>query len=400
MKKYVFIANGNKPTPEEQMNMDKIKLSNFSLPCVEAALEQGYKIFMGVNRKTAENLECEGYDIIFYDSSTFRSLLDIKSNFTAFKNLLSLLKREQIDVIHCNTPIGGIMGRLCGKLAKVPKVIYTAHGFHFYNGAPLINRTFFKWAEMIMARFTDAIITMNQEDFEAAQKFNLRKGGRVYYIPGVGIDTEQYQLESLDKRKIREAIGLRGDDIAIISTGDLIKRKNFNTAITAIAKANNPKLHFLICGKGPELDSLTALAKELGVDNQIHFLGFRSDIKELLHISDLFLFPSIQEGLPRSLMEAMASGLPCIVSNVRGNVDLIEHGNGGMLINPFDANGYAKAINELIANENLRFEMSSNNLEAIKKFDVEIVKKEMNEIYKHILVDRYEGGVIDLKLRM
>lgn len=399
MKKYVFIANGNKPTSEEELNRDKIKLSNFSLPCVEAAIGQGYKIYMGVNRKTAEDLECEGYDIKFYNSSTYRSLVDIKSNFTAFKNLLSLLKREKIEVIHCNTPIGGIMGRLCGKLAKVPKVIYTAHGFHFYKGAPFINRTFFKWAERIMALFTDAIITMNQEDFEAAQKFKLRKGGRVYYIPGVGIDTKQYQFEGLNKRMWRDSLGLKEEDIAVISTGDLIKRKNFNTAITAIAKANNRKLHLLICGKGPELPALKALARELGVDNQIHFLGFRSDIKELLHISDLFLFPSIQEGLPRSLMEAMASGLPCIVSNVRGNVDLIEQGIGGMLIQPFDATGFAVAINELTVNEITRGKMGLNNLEAIKKFDVEIVKKEMKEIYKQILEDRYEGSRIGVKLR-
>lgn len=399
MKKYLFIANSNKPTIEEQMSREKIKLTNFYLPCVEAAISLGYKIYMGVNRKNAEDLECEGYNMKFYNSSTFRSLVDIRSNFTAFKNLMLLLKREQIDVIHCNTPIGGILGRLCGRLAKVPKVIYTVHGFHFYKGAPFVNRTFFKWAELWMARFTDAIITMNQEDFEAAQKLKLRKGGRVYYIPGVGIDTKQFKLEGVDKIKLRSSLGLREDDIVIISTGDLVKGKNFKTAIKAIAKANNSKLHFFICGKGPELDSLKTLTKELGIKNQINFLGFRTDIKELLTISDIFLFTSYREGLPRSLMEAMAAGLPCIVSDIRGNVDLIEHGVGGFLVNQDDTNGFAEAINELALKENVRKTMGLNNMEVIKKYDVEIVKREMKNLYKNILEHKYKDYYIESNVK-
>jgi glycosyltransferase involved in cell wall biosynthesis len=383
-KKYLFISNSTKPSKAEQNSREKVKLTNVNIPSVEAAIDMGYKVYMGVNRKNAEELKCD-YEVKFYNSSTYRSLIDIKSNWTAFKNLMTLLKREKIKVVHCNTPIGGLVGRICGKLAKVPKVIYTAHGFHFYEGAPLFNRTIIKWAEMWMAHFTDAIITMNQEDYQAAQRLRLRNGGKVYYIPGVGVDTKSYQLIGFDSIGFRKSLGFKPEDILLIAMGDLVARKNYSASIRAVAKAKNTRLHFIICGKGPELESLQNLALQLGVDKQVHFLGFRSDIKELLTISDIFLFTTYQEGLPRSMMEAMASGLPCIASRVRGNVDLIDEGKGGYLRSPEDINGFAEAINILAGNEKVRKNMGTSNSEKIKEFDIENIKLVMKNIYSEVL---------------
>ncbi|WP_342542137.1 glycosyltransferase family 4 protein [Paenisporosarcina sp. FSL H8-0542] len=381
MKKYLFISNSTKPTIDQQNSREKVKLSNVNLPSVEAAMNMDYEVFMGVNRTNAEDLECD-YDIKFYNSSTYRSLIDFKSNYKALKNLMELLKREEIQVIHCNTPIGGMMGRLCGKLAKVPTVIYTAHGFHFYEGAPLFNRTILKWAEMWMARYTDAIITINQEDYQAAKKFKLRNKGTVYYVPGVGVNTKEYILEEIDKMPIRESLGLQPNDIVLISMGDLIARKDYSTSIKAIAKATNPNLHLLICGSGPELKNLEDLSKELEIERQIHFLGYRNDIKELLNIADIFLFTTYQEGLPRSLMEAMAAGLPCIASKIRGNTDLLKENRNGLLANPGDTEGFANAISSLATNDLVRKKMSENNLVDIKDFDIEKIKLEMQRIYR------------------
>jgi len=294
-------------------------------------------------------------------------------------------------VVHCNTPIGGVLGRICGKRAKIPKIIYTAHGFHFYKGAPLINRTIFKWAEMWLARYTDAIITINQEDYQAAQKFKLRDNGKVYYIPGVGVDTKAFRLEGVDKQAIRSALGLSAEDIVLIAMGDLIQRKNYAASIKAIAKADNTKLHFLICGKGPLLDELKALARKLNVENQIHFLGFRTDIKELLQAADIFLFTTYQEGLPRSMMEAMAAGLPCVASKIRGNTDLIEDGIGGFLREPEDIDGFAEAINKLAFSKGLRNSMGLSNLKTIIRFDVENVKSEMKKLYEKELTKLSTG---------
>lgn len=169
----------------------------------------------------------------------------------------------------------------------------------------------------------------------------------------------------------------------MIAMGDLIKRKNYEVSIRAIAETKMPNLHFLICGNGPELGSLKLLSKKLGVEKQIHFLGYRDDIKDLLAIADIFLFTTKQEGLPRSMMEAMASGLPCIASKVRGNIDLIEDGKGGFLCPHNDVKAFAKAIKSLICNSELREKMRDYNLKRIKQYDINIVVKEMKEIYKN-----------------
>lgn len=384
MASYVFIGNSSKPTEEQLNSREMVRPGNVSRPCVQTALEMGYEVYLGTNRNRPEELECD-LPVKLYDSHTYRSITAFKDNLIAYKNLKKVIKEGKVEVIHCNTPIGGMVGRLCGKMNGVKKVIYTAHGFHFYKGAPLFNRTVLKWAEQIMAHWTDAIITMNEEDFQSAKKFKLRKGGKVYYVPGVGINTEEFFNVRINKKEKRDELGIAMDDIICISMGDLIPRKNYETSIKAIALCNNPKVHYLICGRGPELDNLKKLAKELGVENQIHFLGFRTDIKELSKVADIFLFTTLQEGMPRSMMEAMASGLPCIASKIRGNVDLLEEGIGGYLVPAKDENAVADRLERLVENLNLREEMRKANLERIKGFDIRVVKKRMEEIYKEVL---------------
>ena len=382
MPGYVFLSNSTKPTHEAQNSRDKVTLTNVSRPCLQAALKMGYAVFFGTNRANPEHLECE-LPVRLYDSHTYRSITAFSDNKIAYKNLSKIVKEGNVKVIHCNTPVGGIIGRLVGRRYHVDKVIYTVHGFHFYKGAPLFNRTVLKWAEQIMAHYTDAIITMNQEDYEAAKKFRLRKGGKVYKVHGVGITLSEYSDISVDREKKRSALGLKASDIVCISAGDIVAGKNYGVAIEAVAKANNPNLHYLICGVGPEREAMEMKAKALGIDRQIHFLGFRNDVKELLKISDIFLFTSFREGLPRSLMEAMASGLPAVVSNIRGNIDLIEDGKGGFLCNPHNSDEFADAI--IKCTEETRKRFGENNLKAIKQFDVSVVEQEINKIYEEVL---------------
>lgn len=390
MKSYLFISNSSKPTEEKLNSRDKIVCGNVSKPCLQAALDFGYKVFFGVNRNKPEELACS-MPVTLYDSHTYRSLTDFKSNRIAFRNLMKVLKENSVEVIHCNTPVGGLMGRVCGKLCGVKKVIYTAHGFHFYKGAPLFNRTILKWAEHLMAHWTDAIITMNEEDFQAAKKMKLRKGGKVYFVPGVGIDTALYGAVEVDAAQKRKELGLKDSDVVLISMGDLIPRKNYETAIRAIAKTGNDKLHYLICGRGPEFENLKALAEELGIASQIHLLGFRTDIKELVKVANIFLFTTLQEGLPRSMMEAMASGLPCVASNIRGNVDLIEDGVNGFLCPPTDVEGFSTAISRIADDPALQETMKQNNLEKIQGFDVSVVAAEIKNIYNEVLMTD-QGG--------
>jgi glycosyltransferase involved in cell wall biosynthesis len=370
MPKILFITNIAK------------KVGSFSIASINAAHDCNLQFHIAANWSTTDveqlEKEQEKFDVVIHNIPLARSPY-FMGNIRAYKELVKIIKTENIEFIHCNTPVGGLLGRLAGKKCKVKKVLYQAHGFHFYKGAPLKNWLLYYPVERILAHYTDALITINQEDYKRAQKFHLRKHGKVYYVPGVGIDTSQYITDKQLRTDKRNELGLKSGDVALISMGDLIARKNYPLAIEAVAKANNPELHYFICGQGLEESKLKELVKKLNLENQIHFLGYRIDIKELLNAADIFLFTSKQEGLARSLMEAMASGLPCIASNIRGNSDLLNSRKGGFLCD--ELSEYVEAIQQLAFDTDLRTEMGVNNIENIQQFSLENATKEVRKIY-------------------
>lgn len=384
MQGYVFLSNSTKPTEKQQNSREPIILTNVSKPCLKTALDMGYEVYLGVNRANPDELNCE-LPIKKYDSHTYRSISALKDNKIAFANLSEVIKNGNIEVIHCNTPVGGLIGRLAGKKYHIKKVIYTAHGFHFYKGAPLFNRTVLKWAEMIMAHWTDVIITLNEEDFEAAKKFKLKKGGKVYKVHGVGIDTNQYLSDGKLRDEKRAELNIPLDAFVVISVGELNENKNNKVIISALEKLKNKNIHYILCGVGDKKDELSEMAQSAGISENVHFLGYRTDIKALYNASDCFVMPSYREGLSRSAMEAMASGLPCILSDIRGNRDLIENGSGGILCKPDDASGFSEAISKLFGNSLLCEKMKEYNLKKIKDFDTSFVEKEIREIYSEVL---------------
>ncbi|MBE6604371.1 MAG: glycosyltransferase family 4 protein [Ruminococcaceae bacterium] len=373
MSKVLFISNIAK------------RVGSFSIASIKAAHELDVEFHMFAKwNATDDQIEDDErtYNVKIHSVDLDRSPYSPR-NYKAYKQLIRLIREEKIDYIHCNTPVGGILGRLAGKKCKVKKVIYQAHGFHFYKGAPKKHWLLYYTVEKWLARYTDALITINAEDLELAKtKLKLRKNGKVYYVPGVGIDTAQYAFSEQTRAEKRMELGLLEHDVALISMGDLIERKNYDTSIRAVAEANDPALHYFICGRGPEEASLKQLAESLGVSKQVHFLGFRSDIKELLTAADIFLFTTKQEGLPRSMMEAMASGLPCIASRIRGNTDLLEGTEGGFLCETTDVSDYAEKLKLLAGDAALRQRMGKNNLVTIKKFSIEAVSEEIRRIYE------------------
>ncbi len=383
MSGYIFIANGRIVPLEQYQSKEPVVTSSFESAAIYAANEIGWKLYQGINRQYADELKSVDYDITFYDQNIYRNIFDLKNNWKGFRRLCKILDRyPDIEIIHCNTPIGGVIGRLCGKKYG-KKVIYTAHGFHFYKGAPLLNRTIFKWMEQWMARYTDVLITINREDYEAAQKFSLKDGGRVVYIPGVGINSRVFDNVQVDPRSKKQEIGVPEDAHLCLGVGDLNDNKNVVTMIKTIAKSPE-SVHLALCGFGPLERKLRKLCKSLNVESRVHFLGFRKDVSELYKASDFLFMASKREGLPRTTMEAMCAGIPCLCSNIRGNVDLIDEGKGGFLVSPLDADGFAKAIVRLIYNPQLREEMGNYNREKVKAFDIEVVKSKMLEIYKSI----------------
>lgn len=371
MKKILFITNLSNG------------VNSFSIASVKAAKKSGLDFYLAGNFEDTpeEKLKNDekAYGIKICQIDLTRSPYSLK-NINAYKQLVKLIKEENIDYIHCNTPIGGLLGRLAGKKCNVKRVIYEAHGFHFYKGAPIKNWLIYYPIEKWLAKKTNAIITINKEDYERAKRFKLKNNGKIYYVPGVGMDLSQYDIPD-DVRNIkRNELKLKNTDIALISMGDLIDRKNYPVAIETIAKLNNANVHYFICGNGPEKNNLKKLTKKLNIDNNVHFLGFRTDIKELLKASDIFLFTSKQEGLPRSLMEAMASGLPCIASRIRGNTDLIENSNCGFLCNSID--DYINVIKKIISIGDMSIYKKSS-LERIKAFDLATVTNYLKDVYNH-----------------
>ena len=361
------------------------KITSFSSSSIYATHKMGMRFIHAANwsKASAEQIELfeKENDITICNVPISRSPFSL-SNIESFKKLCRIVKDNNVEYIHCNTPVGGLLGRLAGKKCKVKKIIYQAHGFHFYKGAPKKNWIVFYTIEKLLARYTDAIITMNNEDYETANQFRLKNNGKVYNVHGVGIDLLGYNGIQQFREEKRRELGFCDDDILLISMGDLIVRKNYRVAIEAIAKCKDTKLHYLICGQGEELDNLKLLAKQLNIESQVHFLGFRSDIKELLSATDIFLFTTLQEGMPRSMMEAMAAGLPCIASRIRGNVDLLDDNKGGFLCDPTDVNQFVSAIKK--CNVNTRHKFSEYNLNAIKQYDIHVVEEEIRRIYEEV----------------
>ncbi len=368
-------------------------VSSFSIAAVIVAKRLGIEFHLAGNFSGTEKEKLDQdrkkYGIQIHQVDLERSPYSPK-NYKAYKQVVNIIRENKIEYIHCNTPIGGLLGRLAGKKCKVKKVIYQAHGFHFYGGAPKKNWLIYYPIEKWLAHYTDVLITINSEDFKLAKsKLKLRRNGKVCYVHGVGIDLSKYiDLDDI-RKKMRTKMNLNDSDVALISVGELNANKNSRIIIEAIEKLENEKIHYFLCGEGALEKELKELAEKKGVLDQVHFLGYRTDVKELLQAADVFVMPSIREGLSRSIMEAMASGLPCVVSRIRGNSDLIKDGEGGYLCETKNVEQYVNAINQLLS-ISLRKKMGKKNLERIKKYSMEIVQNELTTCYANIFGVHYE----------
>ena len=354
-------------------------INAFLIPHIKMLIDLGHTVDVACSITNPIDKKIYDYGCNIKEINFSRSPLSIE-NYNAYKEVKKLIDEGDYDLVHTHTPIASAIVRLACKNIEETKVFYTAHGFHFHKGAPLKNWLIYYPLEKWLAKYTDTLITINKEDYERAKsKF---KAKRVEYIPGVGLDIDKFKNVVVDKVEKRQELSLPEDSFIVLSVGELNKNKNHEVVLRAIAKLNNPIIHYVICGRGPLEYYLKKLVAELGVERNIHLLGFRKDIPEICKISDVFAFPSHREGLPVSVMEAMASGLPVICSNIRGNHDLILDGIGGYLRNPDDVNGFAKYINELISDSGLRSEFRRYNLKKIGDYCQSNVIKVLELVYK------------------
>lgn len=300
------------------------------------------------------------------------------SNYYAIGQLKKIITDGKYELVHCHTPNASAVARLaCKRLRKTGvKIFYTAHGFHFYKGAPIKNWLIYYPIEKVMSHFTDKIITINNEDYHLSNKHFGSK--RTFFVHGVGIDTGKCEGLTVDKERKRLEIGVPAHCTLILSVGELNDNKNQEVVIRAIKKTEDKTIHYAIAGSGTGKDYLENLIKKLNVEDQVHLLGYRTDILELNYSADVFCLPSKREGLSVALMEAMACHLPCVVSRIRGNVDLIDE-NGGELFDPMNVDECADAINA-VRNRNLK-KMGEYNAEKVKQYDYLTVEKELRELY-------------------
>lgn len=301
-------------------------------------------------------------------------------NIKAVGEIKKIVTEGGYDIVHCHTPIAAACTRLAckGLRKKGVKVIYTAHGFHFYTGAPKKNWLIFYTIEKICARWTDVLITINKEDYARAQK--KLPAGKVEYVPGVGINVQKFSDTQIDRTAKRAELGIPEDAFLLCSVGELNANKNHQVVIRAMAELKQQNVHYMIAGVGDKKEYLLQLAQELHLENRLHLLGYRTDVAELYKTADLFVFPSFREGLPVSVMEAMAAGLPVVCSNIRGNVDMIDH-TGGVRCVPSDVSTFCQAIDRLCQDSALQQEMAKNNQDKSSQFDVAVINQQMKEIY-------------------
>lgn len=346
--------------------------------------EEGHTVELACNLDaalptTVASLECKCHHIPFSRSPFSRD------NMQAYQNLKRLLEENEYDIIHTHTPNASAIARLAaaGLRRKGLKVIYTAHGFHFFKGAPLKNWLLYYPVEWLLSWKTDALVTINKEDYNRAKKLGAKK---VYYVPGVGIDTAKFRSDLELRSKKREELDLRDSDFMLMTVGELNANKNQQVVLRAMALLDNPDLHYVLCGKGPAQDDLERLAHELGVGERVHFLGYRTDVNELYSAADLYLCPSLREGLNVSIMEAMAAGFPVVCSKIRGNTDLVADGRNGLVVKntPED---YAEAIRAILCDSLKKTGFAEMGKSRAADYDLRCILPQMREIYKSLIED-------------
>lgn len=384
-KKFLMVATV--PSMIGEFNMDNIRILQ----------EMGYEVHVACNFKdysvwTRERIEKFRGDLVNLKVKEIqvefaRTPYDISKLLQAYKKIRKLIRGQKYEGLHCHTPVAGMVTRLAATHTKT-KVIYTAHGFHFFKGAPLKNWLIYYPVEKICSYMTDVLITINKEDYALAKKKMAAK--RVEYVPGVGIDLKKFCLTEGVGTSKREELKVADNEIMLLSVGELNANKNHEIVIKALSKIDNSNISYYIAGEGELKEKLNKLAKKSNV--KLHLLGYRKDVPELLQASDIFVLPSLREGLNVSLMEAIASKRPVICSKIRGNMDLVS--NSQDMFKSVNVKSVLCVLkdklifkNQLLERKEIYKKMSrhvENNYRKLQTYDLKEVRKRMLLIYEDV----------------
>lgn len=352
---------------------------------IKVLKELGYEIH-GVANYSDASEQLADLEIVQHHIDIQRSPFSLK-NIKAYKQLKKIIETDEYDLIHCHTPMGGVLARIVARKARKQgktKVIYTAHGFHFFKGAPLLNWLLYYPIEKFLSKYTDCIITINQEDFNvASQKF---KAKRVELVNGIGIDETRFDFEmsEKDKSELKEDLGIRKEDFVLICIGELNKNKNQIMAIEAAKKLckEQSDIKLVLVGTGVLKEFYKKKIKEYDLQDNVQLVGYRRDIPQLLKISNIALSLSHREGLPVNVMEALASNVPVIATDCRGNRDLIENNQNGYIIKINDVEMLRDKILYIYKNYESEQNKLISNTDKVKKYFSSSIMEKMKTIYE------------------
>lgn len=368
-------------------------IDQFNMPNIALLQKLGYHVDVACNfeqgntcsdARVAElKSKLREMNVRCYQIDFARNIKCIGQNIKAYQQVKKLMEQNHYVFCHCHSPIGGVVARIAGHRTKT-KVIYTAHGFHFYKGAPIANWLMFYPVEKILSYWTDTLITINQEDYERAKK--KFHAGKTYYLPGIGIDLERFHVGAAQTiQQKRQELGLQPQDVFLLSVGELSDRKNHVVVIEAMKQLiqRHPQLRYFICGQGEKKQELQQLIRKYHLEDHVKLLGFRTDVAELCQAADVFVFPSKQEGLPVALMEAMACGVPVVCSRIRGNTDIVKDGVNGYLVSSDRSEKYILAIAKAMQMNTIvdKKKMYAINQVQLQPYSVSKINVEMQNIY-------------------
>lgn len=349
----------------------------FLIPHIKMLEKNGYEVWIATNiyKNIPQELENNKWINIPFSRNPFS-----KNSFKAIKEMRQLIKENNFEIIHFHTPIASFLGRYAAMKEKQKNVIYTAHGFHFYKGAPLINWLIYYPMEKLAMRWTDKLITINEEDYKRAISMKGQRT-KIYKVNGVGLKIENYQ--DGNGQKIKKELNIVDDEFIITMIGELNKNKNqiqLLKAVNILNKEGISNIRILLVGLGNQENELKEFTKKGKI--KVNFLGYRKDIKDIIAASDLLCSMSYREGLPRNIMEGMAQGKPFIATNIRGNKDLLKNNENGFLVEVNDFIRTAELIKEFLLNIELKEKLGMINKKYVNKFSTEKILKKMEKIYE------------------
>lgn len=365
-------------------------LSQFEMNNVKILQEKGYEVHYAANlsngmyRINFEELKKK--NIVLHNLDIEKNPLKIQKHWEIYIQLKSMIEELQIDLVHCHTPVGGVLARLAAHFAKRKVyVIYTAHGFHFYKGAPLKNWVYYP-VEKIMARMTDCLVTINQEDLKRASRFTYKKNGYAVQIPGIGIDTERFYPQPALKEKIRQELNLPEEAFHLITIGEINKNKNLEVVIRALSKLQNPNIYYSIYGRGKSVEYIENVIKECGLEKNVRCLGYCNVPERILQSADMFLFPSIREGLGMAALEALACGVPVTALDNRGTREYMKNGINGYVCYKNTPEEFAEKIGrayQIYQNREFTKVFKETYVTDVKQFKTCETEKVMRNVYEY-----------------